>query len=138
MRANRDAGTSCRHSVVLARGHHHLGSVLSETGKPAEGEAEFRQAIALRQKLADDNPADTEFRSHLAGSHNILGTLLGAMGKLPEAQAEHRTALALWFREPLTGLQIPGSLFPIWILCREPRRYPVPAGMDIVLNVVQA
>ena len=31
-------------------------------GKPSEAEAEFRKAIALLQKLADDNPAVTRFR----------------------------------------------------------------------------
>ena len=36
------------------------------TGRPSEAEAEFRKAIALLQKLADDNPAVTEFRYGLA------------------------------------------------------------------------
>ena len=53
----------------------------SGTGKPAEAEAEFRTAVAILQKLADDNPAVTEFRSYLALSHNNLGTLLSETGK---------------------------------------------------------
>ena len=32
-------------------------STLAQTGKPAEAEAEYRQAMALYQKLADDDPA---------------------------------------------------------------------------------
>ena len=36
------------------------------TGKPAEAEAEFRKGLAIQQKLADDNPAVTDFRSSLA------------------------------------------------------------------------
>ena len=46
------------------------------TGKPAEAEAEFRKGLAIQQKLADDNPAVTDFRSRLASSHNNLGVLL--------------------------------------------------------------
>ena len=47
--------------------------VLAETGKASEAEAEYRAAISIQQKLADDNPAVTEFRSDLAISHNDLG-----------------------------------------------------------------
>ena len=42
-------------------------SLLSNTGKPAEAEAEYRKALAIRQKLVDDDPAVTDFRSDLAG-----------------------------------------------------------------------
>ena len=42
-------------------------------GKPSEAEAELRKAIALLQKLADDNPAVTDFRYALASSHANLG-----------------------------------------------------------------
>ena len=39
-----------------------IGSLLWRTGKPAEAQAEYRTALALHQKLADDNPADTQSR----------------------------------------------------------------------------
>src|SRR5207302_926954 len=35
----------------LATSHHELGDLLSDTGKPAEAEAELRRELALRQKL---------------------------------------------------------------------------------------
>ena len=69
--------------------------LLSNTGKPAEAEAEYRKALALWQKLADDNPAVTEFRSSLAWSHHALGNLLSNTGKPAEAEAEYRKALAI-------------------------------------------
>ena len=47
------------------------------------------------QKLADDNPAVTEFRSDLAASHVNLGILLSDTGKPAEAEAEFRKALAI-------------------------------------------
>ena len=40
----------------LANSHLDLGILLSQTGRPAESEAEERKAIALYQKLSDDNP----------------------------------------------------------------------------------
>ena len=69
--------------------------VLRATDKKSEAEAEYRKAIALRQKLADDYPAVTEFRSDLARSHNNLGVLLSDTGKPAEAEAEYRKAIAL-------------------------------------------
>ena len=72
-----------------------LADLLSKTGKPAEAEAEFRKALAIRQKLADDNPAATGFRSGLADSHFDLGILLSNTGKPAEAEAEFRKALAI-------------------------------------------
>ena len=48
--------------IGLANSHMYLGNVLSLTGKPAEAEAELRTALAIYQKLADENPAFTVFR----------------------------------------------------------------------------
>jgi tetratricopeptide (TPR) repeat protein len=75
--------------------HGNLGNLLSNTGKPAEPEAECRKGLAIYQKLAEDNPAVTEFRSSLAWSHNNLGWLLRNTGKSAEAEAEFRNAVAL-------------------------------------------
>ncbi len=80
---------------MLAGSQGSFGWLLSSTGKPAEGEAEFRKSLALRQKLADDHPAVTEFRSGLAYSHNDLGVTLRDMGKPVAAAAEFRMGLAL-------------------------------------------
>ena len=60
-----------------------------------EAEAEYRKAMAIGQKLADDNPAVTGFRSDLANSHNNLGILLSDTGKPSEAEAEFRKAIAI-------------------------------------------
>ena len=85
-----------RHPIPLRPGdiHNNLGS-LSSWVKPAEAEAEYRTALALVQKLADGNPAVTEFRSYLAWSHQNLGWTLAATGKPAESEAEFRKALAI-------------------------------------------
>ena len=72
-----------------------LGFLLFATGRPTEAEAEYRQALAIREKLAAENPAVTEFRSALADCHNNLGCLLSQTGKPAEAEAEYREALAI-------------------------------------------
>ena len=72
-------------------------SCCRETGRPAEAEAEFRTALALHQKLAEDNPAVTEFRSGLAHSHHEpRPSCWRQTGRPAEAEAEFRTALAIY------------------------------------------
>ncbi len=79
----------------MAWSHRGLAELLSKTGKPAEAEAEYRKALAIRQKLSDDNPADTGLRSSLADFHFNHGILLSGTGKPAEAEAEFRKALAI-------------------------------------------
>ena len=69
--------------------------MLSGKGKPAEAEAEYKKALAILQKLADDNPAVTGFRDDLAASHSNLVAVLWSTGKLAEAEAECRTGLTI-------------------------------------------
>ena len=83
--------------------------MFKESGKATESEAEFRKALAIRQKLADDDPAVTEFRRLLAQTHKNLGILLEEEGNLPEAEAEHQKALTI--RQKLAD-DNPG-IFPI-------------------------
>ena len=100
--------------IALADCHNNLGTVLWNTGKPAKAAAKYRKALAIQQKLADDNPAVTEFRSSLALSHNNFGLLLLNTGKPAEAEAEYRKA--------------PGD--PAEAGRRQPRRHrlPQPSG----------
>jgi serine/threonine-protein kinase len=80
----------------LAKGHNSIGLVLSETGKPAEAMQEYQKALAIRQKLADANPAVTDFQSDLAASYNNLGALLNDyLSKHAEALAAFRQSLAI-------------------------------------------
>ncbi len=58
----------------LADTIYRVAYLLSETGKTSEAEAEYRKALAIRQKLADDNPAVTEFRSSLLAATTASAT----------------------------------------------------------------
>ena len=60
-----------------------------------EAEQHYRQAVAIREKLAADFPAVPKYRQELASSHNNLGHLLAGLGKGPEAEQSHRQAVAI-------------------------------------------
>jgi len=50
-----------RYRVDLAGAHVNLGILLMNSADSLDAEAEFRDALALYQKLADDIPAVTDF-----------------------------------------------------------------------------
>jgi serine/threonine protein kinase/tetratricopeptide (TPR) repeat protein len=79
----------------LAKGHNSIGGVLSETGKLAEALKEYQKALAIRQPLADANPAVTDFQRDLAQSHNNIALVLSHTGKPAEALQESQQALAI-------------------------------------------
>ena len=72
-----------------------LAILLSETARLAESDVEYRAALALRQELADDNPAVVDFRRNVAESHLNLGQLLAKSGKPADAERECREAIAI-------------------------------------------
>jgi serine/threonine-protein kinase len=84
------------HRKLLAHLMVHVGSLLFANGQPAAAEAEYRTALALQQKLADDSPAVIEFRIRLADTHANLGfQLRDATGRPEEALDEYRAEHAI-------------------------------------------
>jgi tetratricopeptide (TPR) repeat protein len=79
----------------LAYGHNGAGWVLARTGKPAEALVEYQRALAVRQKLADANPAVTEFQKDVANSHYNIGNVLDELGRPAEGLQEYQKALAI-------------------------------------------
>ena len=72
--AARDASNDVRHG--LARTLVRIGVLLMNMDKLADSETELRAAMAIQQKLADDNPDVIKFRSSLAYSHYLVATVL--------------------------------------------------------------
>ena len=72
-----------------------IGVMLGRTGKLAEATAALQRSVDVLTRLADDNPAVTEFRSHLVNTHNIIGNLQSGTGKPVEALDSYRAALAI-------------------------------------------
>src|SRR5207237_1417760 len=65
----------------LAQIHNGLGLLLWEVGGAAEAEAEYRQALALFQRLADDHPEVPEYRAGLAFALTNLGDVPRWLGR---------------------------------------------------------
>ena len=63
------------------------------TGKPGEATQSFQRALAIFQKLADDNPAVTAFRNRLAVIHNNVAGMMADTGKTEEALASFQRDL---------------------------------------------
>jgi tetratricopeptide (TPR) repeat protein len=61
----------------------------------AEAEKAYRQAIAVREKLAEDFSKVPDQRRELAGNYNELGNLLDTTGQDAEAEKVYSRTLAL-------------------------------------------
>src|SRR5262249_7542255 len=92
----------------LAQSHHGFGSLLRETGKPAEALTAFRKARDIQQ-LADAHPAVTQFQSDLTTCHNLLGRPQARLQRFPEAFAALDKGLAL--RQKLADAPPPTPLY---------------------------
>jgi eukaryotic-like serine/threonine-protein kinase len=55
----------------------------------------YRRGLAIQEKLAEDNPAVTDFRYRLAYSHHNIGGLHWQTGRPAEAMESNRRALAI-------------------------------------------
>jgi hypothetical protein len=64
-----------------------------------EAEAEFREALAIWQKMADDHPKSPEYRANMASGLSGLSDLLRRLGRTAEARDAAERAVAL--SEPL-------------------------------------
>jgi len=78
--------------------------------KPAEAEAEYRKALAVQQKLADDNPAVPQFRRQVVSSLSSVGRIQQRDGRTSEAAASFRRAIAILKRLPTST---PGDLYDL-------------------------
>jgi tetratricopeptide (TPR) repeat protein len=79
----------------LAGSHSSLASLLLDLGKQPEAEDQYRQAVAIQEKLAAEFPAQPGYHSELARNRNSLGVLLRRLGRGPEAEQQYLKALAI-------------------------------------------
>jgi tetratricopeptide (TPR) repeat protein len=62
---------------------------------PAEALLAYMAALAIQQKLVEDNPTVSQFQGDLAGSHLSIGNMLIDTGKPAEALRSYESALML-------------------------------------------
>jgi serine/threonine protein kinase/tetratricopeptide (TPR) repeat protein len=79
----------------LASASFDLGALTAEIGNQEDALKAYTESLAIRQKLAEAKPADTEFQSGLADSYNNVGLLLSRSDKPAEALNSYRSALAI-------------------------------------------
>ena len=72
-----------------------MGGVLKAQGKLTEAQAAFEEALAIRRRLAEQDPSNAGWQSDLAVAHNWVGGVLQAQGKLTEAMAAFEEDLAI-------------------------------------------
>jgi serine/threonine protein kinase len=79
----------------LAQASFDLGGLTDEIGDKQDALISYREALAIRRKLADANPDVRGFQLDLARSYNSVGRLLGATGKPAEALKAFESAVAI-------------------------------------------
>jgi tetratricopeptide (TPR) repeat protein len=83
---------------TLAHSHVSIGTLLRHTGKPVEALAAYEKGRDIHQRLADANPAVTDFQFDLATSYHGIGILLSEAGRPAEALAAYEKARVIWER----------------------------------------
>ncbi len=82
--------------AAVAKSYNAIGYLLRQTGRPAEALQAFQKALAIYQKLGDDNPAVAKYQSDLALCHYYIGLLqLKWMGKAEGALTAFHRGLAI-------------------------------------------
>ncbi len=71
------------------------GVRLREPSKEAEGLHSLKRAVAIQERLAQENPSITEFQNNLAMSHNVIGILLVSMDRPAEALESYERACVI-------------------------------------------
>jgi eukaryotic-like serine/threonine-protein kinase len=80
---------------ALARSYLTSGFLLFKVGKPADSLQAYQRALAIREKLAEANPAVAEYQSDLTQTHDYIALLLMHTGKQDEALTAWRKALII-------------------------------------------
>jgi serine/threonine protein kinase/Flp pilus assembly protein TadD len=81
---------------LLADIHGDLGVVLQKARRPREAAEEFRQHLAIWERLTAEFPGEPEYRYRQARAQNFLGIALRTLpGETEAAARNHRQSLAL-------------------------------------------
>ncbi len=81
---------------VAGMSQHYYGTVLEDSGDHAGALALNDQVVAIRQKLADAHPDDSQLKSELANTYNNIGLNLSGLARRVEAVDSYRKAEAIY------------------------------------------
>jgi serine/threonine protein kinase/tetratricopeptide (TPR) repeat protein len=102
---------SARYLQARAHAFNNLGIVHNGAGRFVEAEKAYREALTLKEKLADRFPSVPQFRLELARSFNNQGALLAAMKRPKDAQSAYEKAVGIY--ERLIADSRGGSLYSV-------------------------
>jgi tetratricopeptide (TPR) repeat protein/serine/threonine protein kinase len=72
-----------------------LALIRLDVGQKAEAEAELRGVLAEREKIAAEEPANSDYQADLAAAHEQLGQFLVSAGRIEEGVKETQQAVDL-------------------------------------------
>jgi hypothetical protein len=95
--ATERAGADARSDALrdLSVSHNKIGDVRVAQGDLPAALAAFEAGLAIRERLAARDPANTEWQRDLSVSHNKIGDVRVAQGDLPAALAAFEAGLAI-------------------------------------------
>jgi tetratricopeptide (TPR) repeat protein/tRNA A-37 threonylcarbamoyl transferase component Bud32 len=79
--------------AALAMCYNGVGAMFEKMGRPTEALSNFRNALAIREKLAEANPGVASYQNDLAISYHNMGAHLYRSGRLSDASAAFLTAV---------------------------------------------
>jgi tetratricopeptide (TPR) repeat protein len=85
----------------IANAHDLMGNVLSDQGDLFGALKNYRDSLALREKLANQDPANAGWQRDLSVSYEKVGDVLSDQGELSDALKSYRDSLAI--REKLVN-----------------------------------
>ncbi len=89
-----------QHEPGQADAHDQLGDILVDAGNLAEALRAYEASKAIRERLTERDPENTDWQRDLSVSHNYVGAVYEAQGRLAEALREYEASKAI--RERLT------------------------------------
>jgi serine/threonine protein kinase/tetratricopeptide (TPR) repeat protein len=89
---------STRIQQTRAQALNNLGILYHQQHRPVDAEQAYRDALAVKQKLADTFPSVPRYRRDLARSFSNLGVVLWDLGRPEEAQEAYQKAIGLYER----------------------------------------
>ncbi len=93
-----DRETTPESLARLAAANYALAYITSEIGDKQDALRAYEDSLAIRARLARDNPSVIQFQRDLAACHNNVGGLQRATGRPADALASLEHARAIWER----------------------------------------
>jgi serine/threonine protein kinase len=93
-----ESALPAKYQQIRVQALNNLGLLNRAEHRLPDAEKAFREALAVRQKLADTFPSVPRYRRQLAGSFSNLGLLLSDLRRPEDAQAAYQKAIDLYER----------------------------------------